>query len=490
MLMRKRRPLLEEIAAAKESPDFNIPDLDEIPLQPPPSLASPRPSEIRFPNTSIDALPSPPSYAGERPNASAQPPRMPSADMEAQLSGMNRPLTRKQTLLQAVMSAAPIAAGAAFGGSVGASGAAQGVDQFNAQREDRQALQRKTLQQQIEEQKNREQQQMQSASSQAMEGRKMAEQQRQFEEQQATAKAGQQNQKDIAGIRAQSTADTAQSKLDLDLRKNRLKMTPQGIVPLDQSELTPKERAEDDYKAALTDHQQALADMARASSNPNSPQFKLAQQRAATTAARLDLSKQQFEMRAFGTNQGEALPGSMIADNGQAVGSSFQQNVRPTGTERNKGDLAGSAHDQIASMKDIVSKRKDIFGPINGRTTDFTVWVGSQDPDAQRFRAARTIAGDHLAGVFGGRSEAALAALDSAIGHFKDNPEAVMAGLDQLDQANSRFVKAGTVKTTGSDAAPKTGTTIKVISRDGVPGTIPFEDWPAAQKEGYKKAPK
>jgi len=124
--------------------------------------------------------------------------------------------------------------------------------------------------------------------------------------------------------------------------------------------------------------------------------------------------------------------------------------VRPTGQERNKADLANSAHDQIQDMKGIVQKRQDIFGPAAGRKTDFTVWIGSQDPDAQRFRAARTIAGDHLAGVFGGRSEAALQALDSAIGHFKDNPAAITAGLDQLDKANQRFVQAGTVKTAAS----------------------------------------
>jgi hypothetical protein len=57
-----------------------------------------------------------------------------------------------------------------------------------------------------------------------------------------------------------------------------------------------------------------------------------------------------------------------------------------------------------------------------------------------------------LAGVFGGRSEAALNALDHAIGQFKDNPKAVSAGIDQLDKANDRFVKKGTVRTAGSSA--------------------------------------
>jgi hypothetical protein len=113
--------------------------------------------------------------------------------------------------------------------------------------------------------------------------------------------------------------------------------------------------------------------------------------------------------------------------------------------------MARSADQQIDDMASIVARRPDIFGPAAGRKTDFSVWVGSQDPDAQRFRAARTIAGDHLAGTFGGRSEAALDALDSAIGHFKDNPKAIQAGLNQLKEANHLFLKAGSVRTAGSN---------------------------------------
>ena len=149
--------------------------------------------------------------------------------------------------------------------------------------------------------------------------------------------------------------------------------------------------------------------------------------------------------------QGNPLPGAMLTDEGTPVGSSQATNVRPTGQERNKADMASSAAQQIDDMKDIVKKRPDIFGPASGRVTDFNVWVGSQDPDAQRFRAARTIAGDHLAGTFGGRSEAALNALDSAIGHFRDNPAAIEAGLNQLKEANHLFLQRGTVHTVGGN---------------------------------------
>lgn len=233
-----------------------------------------------------------------------------------------------------------------------------------------------------------------------------------------------------------------------------------AIVPLPYEEMSQEQQGVHDLKASQQELADARAALVKAQKDNIPVAQKLAQQRleSATQAhgialQRLGLSEKQFEMRAHGTEGGEALPGAMLDDQNKPVGTAFQQNVRPTGQERNKADLANSAHSQLQDIKSIVSRRPDIFGPAAGRKTDFTVWLGSQDPDAQRFRAARTIAGDHLAGVFGGRSEAALQALDSAIGHFKDNPAALQAGLDQLDKANAGFQKAGTVKTAGSNAA-------------------------------------
>ena len=234
----------------------------------------------------------------------------------------------------------------------------------------------------------------------------------------------------------------------------------QKIRPLRYEEMSQDQQAVHDLKISQQELADGHAALVKAQKDNIPVQVQMAKQRIATAqrnsstaAQRLGLSREQFDMRSRGTDtSGNPLPGAMIDDEGNSIGTAFQQNVRPTGQERNKADLASSAHDQIADMKSIVTKRPDVFDPLNGRKTDFTVWLGSQDPDAQRFRAARTIAGDHLAGVFGGRSEAALSALDKAIGQFKDNPKAVLAGLDQLDKANDRFVKKGTVRTAGSAA--------------------------------------
>lgn len=242
------------------------------------------------------------------------------------------------------------------------------------------------------------------------------------------------------------------------LRQHGYKKDETGaIVPLDYTEMSPEQQGIHDLKAAQAMQAEAAASLKKAQATNSPAIVKLAQDRLDSAQQahqiamqRLGLSEKQFEMRSHGTQGGEALPGAMIGDDGKPVGTAFQQNVRPTGSERNKGDMAQSAHEQLGTLKDIVSKRPDIFGPLAGRKTNFDVWLGSQDPDAQRFRAARTIAGDHLAGTFGGRSETALKALDDAIGQFKDNPKAVAAGLDQLEKGNEVFRKAGAVRTAGS----------------------------------------
>ena len=261
---------------------------------------------------------------------------------------------------------------------------------------------------------------------------------------------------------AQNKLEETQRLHDQQLREHGFKLDETGkVIPLPYAEMSEPQRAVQDLKGSQEELADATAALKKVQADPNSPQARMAQQRIdnaqqtrAIALQRLGLSQATFDARYHGTDtSGQALPGAMLTDTDKPVGSSFSANVRPTGQERNKADMANSAAKQIDDMKSIVSRRPDIFGPAAGRTTDFKVWLGSQDPDAQRFRAARTIAGDHLAGTFGGRSEAALTALDNALGQFKDNPKAALAGLDQLAGANTSFQKAGTVHTAG--AQPK-----------------------------------
>lgn len=226
-----------------------------------------------------------------------------------------------------------------------------------------------------------------------------------------------------------------------------------GQEPDPDSPIYQRQQAQNDYFKARKELADAQADLAKAKNDPNSPAFKQAQQRvntamtnANTAIGKLGLSEKNYTLKAYGTDmQGNPLPGALQDDDGNTVGTAFNKNVAPTGQERNKKDLATSADEQLSDIKSIIQKHPTMFGPGYGQSSQFRQWLGSQDPDAQRFIAARTIAGDHLAGVFGGRSEAALDALDRAIGRFKDNPQAALAGVDQLSKANKSFIKAGTV---------------------------------------------
>lgn len=281
----------------------------------------------------------------------------------------------------------------------------------------------------------------------------------------ATAQAGADTPRPV-------TADEARAAGNPALEGSVMKPSDIGKVAVQGVKNTGQIDKQDDQDSVQAQNAQSLADVRQtqgvlnqakadaANADPSTPAGKMAiaKLRAAQDGHSAAMVRAQAAMinaqsGAFGTYNGQPLPGAMLTDQGAPVGSHFQGNVRPTGQERNKTDMANSARDQLNDIKSIVQKHPTMFGPGYGQAAQFKQWLGSGDPDAQRFIAARTIAGDHLAGTFGGRSEAALTALDNAIGQFKTNPKAMQAGLDQLLKANTTFQKAGTVRTVGSNAA-------------------------------------
>jgi len=167
----------------------------------------------------------------------------------------------------------------------------------------------------------------------------------------------------------------------------------------------------------------------------------------------------------------------------QGKGSIDYRLQMPTGAERGRADLAMSAREQLKTMKSILTSRHDLFGPIAGRLTNFEQWVGSQDPDAQRFRSGARIAADHLAGVFGGRSEAALQGIYDVVGKNLTNPAAAIAGIDQMDKAAEIIQGRGTgpIPQTGASPVgdlikPKTGAPKKKWSKSKYAAANPGKD--------------
>lgn len=294
--------------------------------------------------------------------------------------------------------------------------------------------------------------------------------------------ADQRKQTEAATAYTQQRPAIEQAKI---LQKLTSSLAPKGIKPTMNADGTID--TEDDTESQAYKNQQALqalhngtaekeaiqSEIAQNHYVPGTPEFAEAQRKLAQVDSRLHvalaglglrreslgLTRANYMANNLGVDeQGKPLPGAMVTDQGNPVGAHFSANARPTGQERNKADMANSAEEQLSDVKSIMQKHPTLFGPGYGQTSAFKQWLGSEDPDAQRFLAARTIAADHLAGTFGGRSEAALDALDKAIGQFKDNPTAAVAGIDQLTKANTRFENAGAMRTVGSNAAKKAPT--------------------------------
>ncbi len=111
----------------------------------------------------------------------------------------------------------------------------------------------------------------------------------------------------------------------------------------------------------------------------------------------------------------------------------------PTGTEKTRQDFAASAQFIIPRMKEIVASHPEVFGPAAGRATTLQAWLGSQSPDAQRFLTGATILGEHSAAVFGSRAQKVAEQIQNAATDPKINPEALTAGLDELNGIAGEF---------------------------------------------------
>jgi hypothetical protein len=129
-------------------------------------------------------------------------------------------------------------------------------------------------------------------------------------------------------------------------------------------------------------------------------------------------------------------------------------NPQPTGTERTRGDLAQSGILQLNTMREIANRRRDMFGPGAGSLTQFQTWLGSEDPDAARYRAAQTFMAEHGSGVFGSRNMGVIAD-NKKLADQRQNVDALNAAFDQAQQTFQHFANAGATHGRGGRSTPE-----------------------------------
>lgn len=277
-------------------------------------------------------------------------------------------------------------------------------------------------------------------------------------------------QHEVEGYHAGTLAQKTKAEEDADarkgtnaevtLRQHGFKTDESGkIVPVDYGEMSPEQRAVHDLKGSQEELADAQTAFKKAQTANLPAQMELAKKRienASHTSAialeRLGLSEKQFEMHAHGTEGGVALPGSLQTDDGRTVGTAFQQNVRPTATQR---DAAGRADTMIDLDKRIRAalKNPEIVngtGPLAGRLAEAEGRLGTLPHDLSELRNDLKSYGAFQAGLHPVRGIGGLEYFDKVMGGLGQTPDELLGKLDS-NMATAKSVKGvGSPKTAGS----------------------------------------
>jgi hypothetical protein len=261
---------------------------------------------------------------------------------------------------------------------------------------------------------------------------------------------------DEAQQKIDETENKDKSAREIALRKQGLKLDEGGnAVPLAPEDMSENERAVHDLKVAQADSATAKAALDRIKADPNSPQNQAALERirvmaknAATAAGKLGLDKDKYVADYFGLDKdGNPIPGTTTDEKtGQPIGPRIAHAAAANapGAERLKrSDLAYNVLQNSGDLRNMIKSNPDLFGKIAGHFTTAQQLIGSDDPNLAKIGIAIHNVALASNGAHGLRSaEAVKETEDKLLNHFRNGPEATMAGLDEIDKSVGSFIEA------------------------------------------------
>ncbi len=268
---------------------------------------------------------------------------------------------------------------------------------------------------------------------------------------------------DVARTKAQATADAVANKLRI------AGYDPTTGEPLPYEQLSEQQQAVHDWKAAQSEQANATAELRRAQAAGEPAKVAIAQQRIqgannarSIAERRLALSEQREERMSFGTRNGEPLPGALLTDEGQPVGTGFQQNVRPTGTQKDAAGRAVTMEDLDKRIRASLSNPELAkgTGPLAGRLSEIEGRYGSLPHDLSELRNDLVSYGAFQAGLHPVRGIGALQYFDKVMGGLGQDPQELLGKLDSNLGTSKSVRKVGERPTVGSSQAQPPETTI------------------------------
>jgi len=198
-------------------------------------------------------------------------------------------------------------------------------------------------------------------------------------------------------------------------------------VPIPDSQLSPAQKQARDLTDSVMKLNEAKAAVEAAKNDPNSPQFKLAQERL-----NQEMANMQRQTEAMGLHEAEFQ--NKVQE---------QNLVKPSGQTVSRADAAGAALAQLPGLEDAIRKNGANLGPIMGRIKKGEIAIGDVDPETAKLYSTLESFYSQQPAIHGFRNAEFVKDFDTFIGNLSTNPDAVIAGLEGLKPTLEAVEKSG-----------------------------------------------
>lgn len=233
---------------------------------------------------------------------------------------------------------------------------------------------------------------------------------------------------EAADTRANAVEQAAATKNAPALAKLGYKLDDDGkMVPIPDAELSPAQKQSRDLTDSVMALNEAKTAVEKAKNDPNSPAFKLAQERLNQAAANA-----QRMTEAMGLHEAEFK--NKVQEQGL---------VKPSGQTTSRGDAAGAALELLPELQSAIRNNAASLGPIMGRIQKGEIKLGNVDPEIQKLYSTMQSFYALQPAIHGFRNAEFVKDFDSFVGNLSTNPEAVIAGLEGLKPTLEAVEKSG-----------------------------------------------
>ncbi len=119
-----------------------------------------------------------------------------------------------------------------------------------------------------------------------------------------------------------------------------------------------------------------------------------------------------------------------------------ESNQKATADETRRADLGNNMQENLDQLEDIVKRRPELFGPMAGRVTGLKQMIGTSDPDVAKLKAIKEYLGMASVGAHSMRNAQHVgAAADAVMSGFLNSPKATQAAIDTARHSVGTFMQ-------------------------------------------------